>query len=256
MKTKRAGNRSGYLYKVANNKVYPANSPVKGRYWLQIMLNGRRKQIALKDGMGQRITTFKEAQKAQKRLIAPLLIKDEQEILNFVLNALKTQNKPSIGNNDVLLSEAEAKFARIRASENISKYYAERNVSDARNLLKQVTSEQPNKQYVSQITTSDVRNFLSKFQNVSDRTYNCRLSGLTMFFREVMEDFRGDWTNPCGKLKHRSLNLNNQTPKRVLTDEEIRKVLTEAKKVSEELHLLFLLGVYTGLRLSDCCSLK
>ena len=252
---KRAVNRSGYLYKVSNNKVFPASSSVKGQYWLQIKLNGRRKRIALKDDTGQPITKFEEARRAQERLMTPLKLKEEQDVLYFLMNALKTAHKPNLANNDVLLTEAANRFANIRQSQGLSKYYAERNVYNARNLIAYVQKD-PNKKYVSEITTTEVREFLGRYSKSSARTFNDVLTSLSMFFTETMEDYRGDWSNPCTRIKPKSLNYANQNPKRVLTDEEVKRCLETAKQTSDELYLLFLIGASTGLRLSDCCSLR
>jgi integrase len=258
MKNKRSANRTGYLYKIANNKMYPANSPVKGLYWLQISLNGKRKQIALKNEEGQRITDFKEAQSVRQKIIAPLLFKEEQDILNFILSALKVEHR-SFEEHNVLISDSIKKYLKLRSNDELAKRYIKQTIRASKKFIKFVLKKNPNKLYITEITTEEVREFLDKYKNASPRTYNSIIKYLAIFFTTVMEDYKNsndNYKNPCANIKVKTLNSSNQFSKRVLTTEEVQKILEEAKKIGDDVYLLFLIGAFTGLRLGDVCELK
>lgn len=268
---KRSGNRMGYLYKVAQNKEYPANHSIKGLYWLQLQVNGHKKRIALKDEQGNRITDYEEAQRIKQKLIAPLLIKEQQDIASFILsslNGLKAEEHNAIVNQNALsgigtnvkLTDAVDNYKQISISlDDIGFKHLNRTISDSKHLIAYVQAKYPTKLYVSEITTVDVKDFIDSLGSVLPNTYNNRIGGLSRFFKLVMEKYKEEnpnYVNPVSKIKLKAVTSENSHPKRVLTSDEVKRILEEAKKISNDLYLLFLIGATTGLRLGDCTTLK
>jgi integrase len=268
---KRAGNRMGYLYKVDKNKVYPANSPIKGKYWLQLQVNGHKKRIPLKNECGDRITDFEEAQRIRQKLVAPLLIKEQKNAVEFILSSLNelkdkehTSNvakQDTLNNTDsnVKIKDALEKYKKIRLESDLSQIHYNRTLNDCQHLIEYIKKDHPEKLYMTEITTYDIKEFLDTGGNILPRTFNCRVSSLLHFFDIVMDDYKDEnlaYINPVQRIKIKALNTGNSHSKRVLTSEELKRILEEAKKISDELYLLFLIGTTTGLRLGDVCSLN
>ena len=82
-------------------------------------------------------------------------------------------------------------------------------------------------------------------------TYNSRVCVLREIFRTLAKK-AGLEEDPWEGVR---LRPDDSHSRRELTMDELRRLLAAAKKVSGEWHTLFLIGIYTGLRLGDCCRL-
>ena len=82
-------------------------------------------------------------------------------------------------------------------------------------------------------------------------TYNNRVCVLREMFR-VLSQKAGLEENPWTGVR---LRPDDSHSRRELTMDELRRLLGAAKKYGEEWHRLILIGIYTGLRLGDCCRL-
>jgi integrase len=80
-------------------------------------------------------------------------------------------------------------------------------------------------------------------------TYNKHLNLLTMVFR-VLKHKAKLTENPWGEIPRKRV-INRS--RRELTVEELKKV---CQNTTGELRTLFALGIYTGLRQGDCCTLR
>lgn len=83
-------------------------------------------------------------------------------------------------------------------------------------------------------------------------TYNNRVCVLREICRVLAED-AGLIDDPWEGVR---LLTDDSHTRREFVQEELKKVLKEAKRQKGEWHLLFLLGIYTGQRLGDCCTLR
>ena len=82
-------------------------------------------------------------------------------------------------------------------------------------------------------------------------TYNNRVCVLREIFH-TLADKAGLDEDPWQGVRLRPDDCHSR---RELTMDELKRLLAAAKKAGAEWHKLFLVGIYTGLRLGDCCRL-
>ena len=110
---------------------------------------------------------------------------------------------------------------------------------------------------LSGITADMLAEYLACLRvDVCASTYNGRVCILREIFRTLAAK-AGFEEDPWEGVR---LRPDDSHSRRELTMEEIRRLLEAAKKVEvegrgREWYLLFLIGIYTGLRLGDCCRL-
>ena len=83
-------------------------------------------------------------------------------------------------------------------------------------------------------------------------TYNGRVCVL----REIFHTLAGKAGLDEDPWEGVRLRPDDSQSRRELTMDELRRLIEAAKKSGEEWHKLFLVGIYTGLRLGDCCNLN
>ena len=107
------------------------------------------------------------------------------------------------------------------------------------------------------ITADMIAEYLACLRaEVCATTYNSRVCILREMFR-VLSKKAGLEEDPWEGVR---LRPDDSHSRRELTMDELRRLLEAAKKVEvegrgREWYLLFLIGIYTGLRLGDCCRL-
>ena len=82
-------------------------------------------------------------------------------------------------------------------------------------------------------------------------TYNSRVCVLREIFRTLAKK-AGLEDDPWDGVR---LRPDDSHSRRELTMDELQRLISAAKKAGEEWHKLILVGIYTGLRLGDCCRL-
>lgn len=106
---------------------------------------------------------------------------------------------------------------------------------------------------LAQVTSDAIAEYLRQFRaNHSASTYNTHVCILREVFR-VLADKAGLIENPWADVR---LRADDSMPRRELTLDEVERLHEAAIKQGPEWDLLILTGVYTGLRLGDCCRLK
>ena len=83
-------------------------------------------------------------------------------------------------------------------------------------------------------------------------TYNGRVCVLREIFH-TLADKAGLEDDPWEGVRLRPDDCHSR---RELTMDELKRLLAAAKKAGKEWYKLFLIGIYTGLRLGDCCRLS
>lgn len=102
------------------------------------------------------------------------------------------------------------------------------------------------------ITHEIVSEYLSLLRSdLSGSTYNGRVCVLREIFR-TLADKAGLEDDPWQGVRLRPDDCHSR---RELTMDELKRLLVAAKKSGKEWYKLFLIGIYTGLRLGDCCRL-
>ena len=82
-------------------------------------------------------------------------------------------------------------------------------------------------------------------------TYNSRVCILREIFH-VLAKKAGLTEDPWEGVR---LRPDDSHSRRELTTEELKRLIAAAKEVGGEWYKLFMIGIYTGLRLGDCCTL-
>lgn len=83
-------------------------------------------------------------------------------------------------------------------------------------------------------------------------TYNCRVCILREIFHTLASK-AGLEENPWEGVR---LRPDDSHSRRELTMDELKRLLNAAQKFDDEWHKLIMIGIYTGLRLGDCCCLN
>ena len=105
---------------------------------------------------------------------------------------------------------------------------------------------------VRHVTPEIVETYLRFMRkNVSPTTWNGRLCYLREIYRVIMPKAKAK-ANPFADIP---LLPESNHPRRGLRIEEVKRLLEMAKLAGGQWHTLFLFGIYTGLRLGDCCRL-
>lgn len=217
---------------------------------------------ALRDANGQPITTVEAARTARDEFMRPFTASTETKVLeelNAKLQGRKAEiakwedekNPPlSIGQawSDFLASpnRPDSGDSTLRQYEfqwqAFSDWMKEKHadILTLREVAKEIAEE-----YASSLTRS-------KF---SPSTYNKHLNLLTLVFRVLKHKAKltgNPWESPKrgGHIQRRRLVTNSR---RELTIDELRNI---CKTANGELQTLLALGIYSGLRLGDCATLR
>lgn len=107
--------------------------------------------------------------------------------------------------------------------------------------------------HLAEVTEESVAEYLAQFRcHHAATTYNNHVCILREVFR-LLADKAGvthdPWAGVC-------LRADDSVSRRELTIDEVERLYAAATKVGPEWKLLFITGIYTGLRLGDCCRLK
>ena len=106
---------------------------------------------------------------------------------------------------------------------------------------------------LAQVTEEAVAEYLMQFRcNHSATTYNNHVCILREVFR-VLADKAGVTNDPWAGI---CLRADDSISRRELVVDELERLYKESSKMGLEWKLLVMTGIYTGLRLGDCCRLK
>ena len=107
--------------------------------------------------------------------------------------------------------------------------------------------------HLAEVTEEAVAEYLAQFRcHHASTTYNNHVCSLREVFRTLAEKagiVNDPWANVC-------LRADDSVSRRELSVDEVERLYSAAAKEGREWKLLFMTGIYTGLRLGDCCRLK
>ena len=195
-----------------------------GRWTMRVGLNGKRYC---------RSTRTKDRDKAERilqRFLAPLGLGEHRlplaEVwLEYVKSPLRNELAPATLHNKQLVWMHFAKWMEHNHLE----------VGD-----------------LAGVTADAVAEYLACLRaDVCASTYNSRVCILREIFY-TLANKAGIEDDPWEGVRMRP---NDSHSRRELTLDELKRLVEAAKKMGDEWHHLFLIGIYTGLRLGDCCKL-
>ena len=106
--------------------------------------------------------------------------------------------------------------------------------------------------HLAEVTEDAVAEYLAQFRcHHSATTYNNHVCALREIFR-VLADKAGVTHDPWANV---SLLADDSMSRRELSIDEVERLYAEAAKQGTAWKLLVMTGIYTGLRLGDCCRL-
>jgi integrase len=239
-----AKHRTGYLFKR------------NGNFYIQWRVNGKLFSKALRGDQGNTISTKREAEEAQTKFMATFSVADEAEALESIVAKLDGR---------------KAELARLQDEQNPPlaiagawrDYLAAPNRPDSgESTLRQyefqyaafarwMQEKYPHIVTLREVTQQIAEEYAASMNHgkFTPSTYNKHLNLLTLVFR-VLKNKARLAGNPWEDIQRKRITAQGR---RELTIDELRNVCQLAKG---ELRALLGLGVYSGLRLGDCATLR
>ena len=236
--------RTGYLHKRGDN------------FYVSWRVNGKLFMKALRDGNGQPITSKREAEEAKQKFMAPMVKADEVEVLEAITGRLE-------GRKAELVAYDEQQNPALPISQTWTEFLASPNRPDSgpetlyqyecqwSRFADWMKEKHPYKLTLRDVTREIAEEYAGSMNHgiLSANTYNKHLGLLTLVFRVVKRKAKIT-ENPWEEIERKRLVTHSR---RELTVDELRKVCGDA---AGELRTLLAVGIYTGLRLGDCATLR
>jgi integrase len=239
-----------YLLKRGNN------------YYCSWRHDGKLLTRALRDANGQPITTVEVARKARDEFMRPFTASNETKTLEEL--AVKLQ-----GRKAELAKWEDEKNPPLSIGQAWSDFLASPNRPDSgESTLHQyefqwqafadwIKEKHSGAQTLREVTKEIAEEYASSLNHgrLSPSTYNKHLNLLSLVFRVLKHKAKlteNPWESPKrgGYLQRKRMITNSR---RELTIDELRKICQTA---TGELQTLMALGIYSGLRLGDCATLR
>jgi integrase len=239
-----AKHRTGYLFKRGNT------------FYVSWKIAGKAFAKALRDDNGNPITTRREADEARQKVMAPFVVADEAAALESIAGKLEGRKAELVKLQDeqnppLPISQAWTIFL---ASPNRpdsgaeTMYQYECQFSAFVEWMKEKHADTTALRDVTKEIAEDYAGSLNGGR-LSPNTYNKHLNLLTLVFRVLKHKARLT-SNHWEEIQRKRIAAQSR---RELTIDELKKVCQAA---TGELRTLFALGIYSGLRLGDCASLR
>jgi integrase len=241
---------TGHLLKRGDN--FYVNWRFKGKAFLKV----------LRDENGNSITTERDAIKAKDKLMAPFAAGNEADALESIAGKLG-------GRKAELAKWEDEQHPPLSIGQAWSEFLASPNRPDSGNSTLrqyefqwQAFADWMKEKHADALTLRDVTKEIAEeyasslnHGRFSPSTYNKHLNLLTLVFRVVKHKAKltgNPWESPKrgGNLQRKRMITNSR---RELTIDELRKICQTA---TGELQTLLALGIYSGLRLGDCATLR
>jgi len=236
--------RTGFLFKRGSN------------FYCSWRVDGKPITRALRNDQGQPITTRREAEIARTALMAPITTADKVAMLESIEVKLK-------GHKDELAKFEDEKHPPSSIGQAWSDFLNSTNRPDSgESTLRQyefqwqafadwMKEKYPEKLALREVTKEIADDYASSLNHgrFSASTFNKHLNLIALVFR-VLKHKAKLTANPWEDIQRKRVVAQSR---RELTIDEIRKVCQSAKG---ELQKMLALGIYTGLRLGDCATLR
>lgn len=239
-----AKHRTGHLFKRGK------------KFYVRWAVNGKIFSKALRDRDGSSITNHREAEEARERMMAPFVVADEAAALESVAAKLEGRKAELARIEDQLnpplpIAKAWQKYLaaanRPDSGESTLRQY-EFQFSQFTRWMQEKHAEAATLREVSKAMAEDYAAHLNH-DRLSASTCNKHLNLLTLVFRVLKEKAKLT-SNPWEDIQRKRIGTHSR---RELTIDELKNVCQAA---TGELQILIALGVYSGLRLGDCATLR
>jgi integrase len=236
--------RTGYLFKRGDN------------FYVGWKVNGKAFAKSLRAENGQPITTKRAAEEARDKFMAPFALASEAEALEAIATKLggrkaelarfEDQRNPALP-----LTQGWSAFLASPNRPDSGKqtlYHYESQWSAFADWMKE---KHPDLRALRDVSKPVAEEYAASLNGgrLSPNTYNKHLNLLKLVFR-VVKDQAKIRENPWTDLQRKHLVTHSR---RELTVDELRTV---CQRATGELRTLLTLGLYSGLRLGDCCTLR
>ena len=267
--------RTGYLYRRGSS----------GVFYLEYMMGGKRIKKALHNADGAPITNRRDAETARAKIMSPLTVANPSDLPKPVQAPL-----PIVAAAPIVAPVRLPDKGFLEISDMWSSYLASQRRPDSgpRTLkdyehhaclfVEWLKANYPKCTHLNQITVQIAEQYASYLLNpgaypktlrskkrkpeqedtkekptpkhaLSSNTFNKHIRLLELVFR-VLQAKAGMTSNPWSTIMRKREDKKNR---RELTVEEINSIVNKA---NGELKTLLLIGIYTGMRLGDACTLR
>jgi integrase len=236
--------RTGYLFKRGS------------AFYVRWTVEGKVFSKALRDEDGQSITSKREAEEARLKLMAPFTVADEADMLESIAGKLQ-------GRKAELAKLDEAQNPPLPLTQAWSQYIASSRRPDTgpetlamyegqfRQFVDWMQARHPDVNAMRDVTEEIAEQYADSLNHgrLNPGTFNKHVNALTLVFRVLFKKAKLN-LNPWSEIERKT---PKPASRRELTIDELKKVCQSA---SGELRILLGLGIYTGLRLKDCATLR
>ena len=236
--------RTGYLFKRGSN------------FYVSWKVNGKIFSKALRDDTGSPITAKREAEEARAKLMAPFTVADEATALESITAKLEgrkaelakweDEQNPPLPVAKAWLEYLDAPNRPDSGESTLHQYGFQ--FSAFADWMKEKHGETAT---LRDVTTAVAEEYAAQLNHgrLSASTYNKHMNLLTLVFRVLKHKARLT-SNPWEEIQRKRITPQSR---RELTIDELKKVCLAA---TGELRTLLALGLYSGLRLGDCATLR
>ena len=236
--------RTGYLFKRGEN------------FYVNWRVNSKLYSKALRDDNGQPVTSRREAEEAKDKFMMPLALTDEAESLRTIADKSNTLQSRLDGQGEALpLAHAWARYMQSNkrpdtGPDTLAVYEGQFGQFVA--WMKEHHPEVTELRDVGDTIAEEYASYLNgDGMKLAPGTINKHLNVLTLVFR-VLAKAAKLTVNPWADIERKKLK-GKVNHRRELTVELLRKLCQSA---TGEMKVLFALGIFTGLRLRDCATLR
>jgi integrase len=227
-----------------------------GNFYVSWRFKGKAFLKALRDESGNAITQEREAIKAKEKLMAPFAANNEVDALVAIAGKLESRKAE-------IAKWGDEQNPPLSIAQAWNEFLASPNRPDSgESTLRQykfqwqafadwMKEKHADKLTLREVTKEIAEAYASSMNHgkLSASTYNKHLNLLTLVFRVVKHKAKLG-ANVWEDIQRKRIVANSR---RELTVDELRKVCNAA---TGELQILLALGIYSGLRLGDCATLR
>jgi integrase len=225
-------------------------------WYVQTEVDGKRLVKALRGSNGQPITTKREAETARDAFMAPLTVADEAEVLESMAARLagrkaelakwQDQQHPPLPVTQAWLEFVASPNRPDTGGETLYQYECQWSL-----FTDWLKESHPEATALRDVTAEVAAEYAAsaRMQRYSANTYNKHRALLALVFSTVKDKARIT-SNPWETIRPKLLACASR---RELTVDELKRVCQSA---SGELRVLLAIGLYSGMRLGDACTLR